>query len=190
MAVGMNIDIASIDMVSEVNMVSIYGLGLGAFCWGRGAVASLTSIEAEWRSLPAEEPARPPSPGRSWGASGGLPRPIPSRPVPFFTWKGPGRREPRPSSTGRAAAGCSSSPALLASCREQRRPLPAARPHCTPPPPGRRAEGPLLSSPQGSPRCSGQPLLESAEKKGEPLIATLLYAFLSCPFASQLSFKR
>lgn len=81
MAVGMNIDIASIDMVSEVNMVSIYGLGLGAFCWGRGAVASLTSIEAERRSLPAEEPARPPSPGRSWGASGGLPRPIPSRPL-------------------------------------------------------------------------------------------------------------
>lgn len=75
----MNIDIASIDMVSEVNMVSIYGLGLCAFCWGRGAVASLTSIEAERRSLPAEEPARPPSPGRSWGASGGLPRPIPSR---------------------------------------------------------------------------------------------------------------
>lgn len=126
------------------------------------------------------------------GGAGGRPEGCraPSRPVPFFTWKGPGRREPRPSSTGRAAAGCSSSPALPASCREQRRPLPAARPHCTPPSPGRRAEGPLLSSPQGSPCCSGQPLLESAEKKGELLIATLLYAFLSFPFASQLSFKR
>uniref|UniRef100_A0A8C9G1J1 Uncharacterized protein n=1 Tax=Pavo cristatus TaxID=9049 RepID=A0A8C9G1J1_PAVCR len=43
-AVGMNIDIASIDMVSEVNMVSICGLGLGAF-WpgGRELGAVLSS---------------------------------------------------------------------------------------------------------------------------------------------------
>lgn len=128
----MNIDIASIDMVSEVNMVSIEGLGLVAL--GGGALAFPDAAEKERCPRARGDPARPPAPkrrrekraaslGLGWRAAGG-------RRVAFATPQAHGaggrRRESKGSNAGHEAGSCGVAPEALPALTAAPRRLPAS----------------------------------------------------------------
>lgn len=128
-------------MVSEVNMVSILASGVVAFRGGgcrfprfcQGGTVPAGESGPGAASCPGALPGRSTPPPRR--SAGGREK---GRVYPPQRW---GRWEPRGGSTGRPGGSCGSAPEAPRAppCREQRRPLPAPRPHGTPPPPGRAA---------------------------------------------------